>query len=66
MKWERISSGRPDRLHTFTSPLGVLILTLCTWLAGPDHELAALRIFRVFNATLLAATLLFSGIGHRL
>ena len=42
-----------DRLHTFTSPLGVLIPALCTWLAGPDHELAALWIFRVFNATLL-------------
>ena len=45
-----------ERLHTFTSPLGVLIPALCTWLAGPDHELAALWIFRVFNATLLAAT----------
>ena len=45
-----------DRLHTFTSPLGVLIPALCTWLAGPDHELAALWIFRMFNAALLAAT----------
>ncbi len=45
-----------DRLHTFTSPLGVLIPALCTWLAGPDHELVSLWIFRVFNATLLAAT----------
>ena len=45
-----------DRLHTFTSPLGVLIPALCTWLSGPDHELTALWIFRVFNATLLAAT----------
>jgi len=45
-----------DRLHTFTSPLGVLIPALCTWLSGPNHELTALWIFRVFNATLLAAT----------
>jgi hypothetical protein len=45
-----------DRLHTFTSPLGVLIPALCTWLSGPNHELAGLWIFRVFNATLLAAT----------
>ena len=45
-----------DRLHTFTSPLGVLIPALCTWLVGLDHELAALWIFRVFNATLLAAS----------
>jgi hypothetical protein len=45
-----------DRLHTFTSPLGVLIPALCTWLSGPDHEQTALWIFRVFNATLLAAT----------
>jgi hypothetical protein len=45
-----------DRLHTFTSPLGVLIPALCTWLSGPDHELTALWIFRVLNAALLAAT----------
>jgi hypothetical protein len=45
-----------DRLHTFTSPLGVLVPALCTWLAGPDHEMAALWIFRMFNAILLAAT----------
>ena len=29
---------------------------MCTWLSGPDHELTALWIFRVLNATLLAAT----------
>src|SRR3954470_3749188 len=43
-----------ERLHTFTSPLGVLIPALCTWIAGPGRELLALWLFRVFNAALLA------------
>lgn len=44
-----------DHLHTFTSPLGVLVPALCTWLAGPDREQVALWIFRIFNAGMLAA-----------
>ncbi len=44
-----------ERVHTFTSPLGVLVPALCTWVAGPGHETAALWLFRVFNALVLAA-----------
>ncbi len=44
-----------DRLHTFTSPLGVLVPALCTWLAGPHHEEIALWIFRFLSAALIAA-----------
>lgn len=43
-----------ERVHTFTSPLGVLVPALCTWLAGPGHEEAALWIFRLLNAGVLA------------
>jgi hypothetical protein len=44
-----------ERVHTFTSPLGVLLPALCAWLTGPGMEGAALWIFRVINATFLAA-----------
>jgi hypothetical protein len=44
-----------ERLHTFTSPLGVLLPALCTALAGLAHEDAALWLFRVLNAGFLVA-----------
>jgi hypothetical protein len=44
-----------QRLHTFTSPLGVLVPAWCTWIAGVDHEETALWLFRLINAALLAA-----------
>lgn len=44
-----------EKLHTFTSPLGVLVPALCTWLSGgAGHEPAALWLFRFFNAAVLA------------
>ncbi|MBM3856168.1 MAG: hypothetical protein FJ399_23920, partial [Verrucomicrobia bacterium] len=43
-----------ERVHTFTSPLGVLVPALCTALAGPDREATALWIFRLINAAFLA------------
>ncbi|HVU23236.1 MAG TPA: hypothetical protein VHE13_03860 [Opitutus sp.] len=49
-----------ERLHTFTSPLGVLIPALCTWIVGAHHEAAALWLFRLLNAVLLAATALLA------
>src|SRR6185312_1093498 len=48
-----------ERLHTFTSPLGVLVPAFCTWIAGPAHEIAALWLFRLINALLLAGAALF-------
>jgi hypothetical protein len=47
-------------VHTFTSPLGVLVPALCTAVAGVDHETAALWLFRLINATLLAAAALLA------
>ena len=49
-----------ERLHTFTSPLGVLVPALCTCLAGPGHEDGALWIFRLVNALLLAGAALLA------
>jgi hypothetical protein len=43
-----------ERVHTFTSPLGVLVPALCTALAGPDREELALWFFRFINAGFLA------------
>lgn len=45
-----------ERVHTFTSPLGVLVPALCTWIAGPGREELALWLFRVINAAFLAST----------
>ncbi len=47
-----------ERVHTFTSPLGVLVPALCTWLAGPGHEALALWLFRIIGAGLLALAVL--------
>jgi hypothetical protein len=44
-----------ERVHTFTSPLGVLLPALCTAIAGANHEEVALWLFRLINAALLAA-----------
>lgn len=44
-----------ERVHTFTSPLGVLVPAACTWLTGPEHEIGALWLFRILNALALAA-----------
>lgn len=41
-----------ERVHTFTSPLGVLVPAFCLWVAG---EQLALWLFRLANAVLLAA-----------
>lgn len=43
-----------ERVHTFTSPLGVLVPAGCTWVAGVGHEEAALWLFRLIGAGLLA------------
>jgi hypothetical protein len=45
-----------ERLHTFTSPLGVLLPALCTWIAGVGHEEAALWLFRLISSALIGAT----------
>src|SRR5687767_14415956 len=42
-----------ERVHTFTSPLGVLLPAVCTALAGPNREELALWLFRLINAALL-------------
>ena len=44
-----------QRVHTFTSPLGVLVPALCTALAGVHREELALWIFRLLNIGLLGA-----------
>lgn len=43
-----------ERLHTYTSPLGVLLPALCTWIAGVGREAAALWLFRLVSAAALA------------
>ena len=49
-----------ERLHTFTSPLGVLVSALCTAITGVGHEQAALWLFRLINAVLLGGTALLA------
>ena len=38
-----------ERLHTFTSPLGVLLPALCSLLTGNQSDLAALWLFRMIG-----------------
>jgi len=43
-----------DRLHTFTSPLGVLLPAAASWLAGASADTAAIWIFRIWCAAAFA------------
>jgi len=47
-----------EHVHSFTSPLGVLVPAFFTWITGANHEIAALWCFRVLNAGLLCASAL--------
>ncbi|MDQ5980589.1 MAG: hypothetical protein QG602_3566 [Verrucomicrobiota bacterium] len=49
-----------ERVHTFTSPLGVLVPAACTWLAGPGNEESALWLFRLLNAAALVAAAIWA------
>jgi len=44
-----------ERVHTFTSPLGVLVPALCTAIAGAGRETLALWLFRLINVAFLGA-----------
>lgn len=43
-----------ERLHTFTSPLGVLLPALAAWISGTQSDLVALWIYRVISLVALA------------
>jgi hypothetical protein len=47
-------------VHTFTSPLGVLVPAFCTWVMGAGKEEAGLWLFRLINAGMLGAAALFA------
>jgi hypothetical protein len=47
-----------ERLHTFTSPLGVLLPALCHVMTGRGSDIATLWVFRVMGALAFAGTLL--------
>ncbi len=55
-----------DRLHTFTSPLGVLLPAVASLLTANSSDMAALWVFRVMSATALggAAALLVRTARH--
>jgi hypothetical protein len=46
-----------ERLHTFTSPLGVLLPAAFCWLTGGQHDQAALWLFRTASAAALGGAL---------
>ncbi len=43
-----------EKLHTFTSPLGVLLPALCTAIAGVQNEQLAMWLFRIVSVSFLA------------
>src|SRR5688572_28125953 len=44
-----------ERVHTFTSPLGVLLPAFCMWIAGVQHPHLTLWLFRLINVALLVS-----------
>lgn len=44
-----------ERLHTFTSPLGVLLPAALSWLTGNHSDALVFWLFRLLSATALAA-----------
>ncbi len=46
-----------DRLHTFTSPLGVLLPALAYWVTGAQSDAAALWVFRLVSLGFFAGSL---------
>jgi len=55
-----------ERVHSFTSPLGVLLPAFCSWVTGGNADQAALWLFRVMGAAALAgaAGLVFAGLSR--
>lgn len=53
-----------ERVHSFTSPLGVLLPALCSAVTGGESDEAALWLFRIMGAAALAgaAGLVFAGL----
>jgi hypothetical protein len=47
-----------EKVHSFTSPLGVLLPAAASLLTGNSSDLAALWIFRAFGAAALAGTMI--------
>ena len=43
-----------EKLHTFTSPLGVLLPALASWLTGTQSDAAAIWLFRMWSAAAFA------------
>ncbi len=43
-----------EKLHTFTSPLGVLLPALASWLTGTQSDTAAIWLFRFWSAAAFA------------
>lgn len=44
-----------ERLHTFTSPLGVLLPAVLSWITGNHSDLLVFWLFRLVSAAILAA-----------
>ncbi len=56
-----------DRLHTFTSPLGVLLPAAASWVTGGKSDLAAIWVFRLWGAAAFAgAAVLLAALARRL
>jgi len=48
-----------DKLHTFTSPLGVLLPAAASAVTGGNNDTAAIWVFRVLNSAAFAGAVLF-------
>ena len=54
-----------ERVHTFTSPFGVLLPAVASWIVGPGHDEAALWLFRIVSIAAFAGAVVLSWLSAR-
>jgi hypothetical protein len=54
-----------ERVHSFTSPLGVLLPAVAFWIGGGESDRAALWVFRVMGALALAGAITLASLAAR-
>lgn len=55
LKGEALTYNVGERVHGFTSPINVLLLTVCSWLTGQSSYVATFWLYRLFTIPAFAA-----------
>ena len=54
-----------ERVHSFTSPLGVLLPAAAYWIGGGESDRSALWVFRIMGALALALAVMIAAMAAR-